>query len=71
MLEEIPSSCETCLRYKKVRPRPVVGFSLSSRFNEWVALDMKDIKENKILHLTDLFSKYSVAVRVPIKIYII
>ena len=67
MLEEIPSSCETCLRYKKVQPRPVVGFSLASRFNEWVALDMKDIKGNKILHLLDLFSKYSVAVRVPNK----
>ena len=34
MLEEIPSSCERCLRYKKVLPRPVVGFSLASRFNE-------------------------------------
>ena len=67
MLEEIPSSCETCLRYKKVQPRLVVGFSLASRFNEWVALDMKDIKGNKILHLIDLFSKYSVAVRVPNK----
>ena len=67
MLEEIPSSCETCLRYKKVQPRSVVGFSLASRFNEWVALDMKDIKGNKILHLIDLFSKYSVAVSVPNK----
>ena len=67
MLKEIPSSCETCLRYKKVQPRPVVGFSLASRFNEWVALDMKDIKGNKILHLIDLFSKYSFAVRVPNK----
>ena len=28
---------------------------------------MKDIKGNKILHLIDLFSKYSVAVRVPNK----
>ena len=67
MLEEIPSSCETCLRNKKVQPRPVVGFSLASRFNEWVALDMKDVKGNKILHLIYLFSKYSVAVRVPNK----
>ena len=64
MLEEIPLSCETCLRYKKVQPRPVVGFSLASRFNEWVDLDMKHIKGNKILHLIDRFSKYSVAVRV-------
>ena len=67
MLEEIPSSCETYLRNKKVQPKPVIGFSLASRFNEWVALDMKDIKGNKILHLIDLFSKYSVAVRVPNK----
>ena len=50
-----------------MQPRPVVGFSLASRFNEWVALDMKHIKGNKILHLIDLFSKYSVAVKVPNK----
>ena len=50
-----------------MQPRPVVEFSLASRFNEWVVLDMKDIKGNKILHLIDLFSKYSVAVRVPNK----
>ena len=67
MFKEIPSSCETCLRYKKVQPRPAVGFSLASRINEWVALHIKDIKGNKILHLIDLFSKYSVAVRVPNK----
>ena len=67
MLEVIPSSCETCLRYKMVQPRPVVGFSFASRFNEWVALNMKDIKWNKILHLIDLFSKYSVALKVPNK----
>ena len=67
MLEELPSTCEICLRHKKTPPRPVVGFSLASRFNEWVAMDIKEIKGQKVLHLIDLGTKYSISVRIPNK----
>ena len=67
ILVEFPSTCDICQRYKKAEPRTVVGFSLATVFNETVAMDLKDIKEHKILHLVDLATKYSVAVKIPNK----
>ena len=65
--EEFPSNCDICLKLKRAEPRPVVGFSLATTFNETVALDLKDIRGHKILHLVDLATKYSVAVKIPNK----
>ena len=67
ILGEFPSFCDFCQRYKRAEPRPIVGFSLATEFNETVAMDLKDIKEHKILHLIDLATKYSVAVKIPNK----
>ena len=58
---EITSSCEICCKYKRTKPRPVVGFSLAKRFNQTVAMDIKEIKGQKVLHLVDHFTRYSVA----------
>ena len=44
-----------------------MGFSLGTTFNETVALDLKDIQGHKILHLVDVATKYSVAVKIPNK----
>ena len=62
--EEFPASCDICLTLKRAEPRPIVGFSLATTFNETVALDLKDIQGYKILHLVDVATKYSVAVRI-------
>ena len=67
ILQECPSSCDFCLRYKKVEPRPVVGFSLGSYFNETVSMDIKEIESNKVLHMIDHGTRYSVAVRLHSK----
>ena len=64
ILVEFPSFCDFCQRYKRAEPRPIVGFSLATEFNETVAMDLKDIKEHKILHLIDLATKYSVAIKI-------
>ena len=53
MLEEFPSNCKICIQYKKVEPRFVVGFPLVTRFNELVAMDIKEIRGHKVLHLVD------------------
>ena len=37
ILKEIPNSCGVCIRYKKTEPRPIVGFSLVTHFNESLA----------------------------------
>ena len=44
ILENIISSCEICLRYKKAPPRPVVGLSMAHTFNETIAMDLKEWK---------------------------
>ena len=50
-LQEIPNSCKICIRYKRIEPRPIIGFSLGLYFNERVAMDIKEMDGNKVLHL--------------------
>ena len=49
----LDDKCSICLKYKKPKSRAVVGFSLARDFNETVAMDVKQIKNNCILHLID------------------
>ena len=51
IFKELPNSCEVCIRYKRTEPRPIVGFSLGTHFNESIAMDIKEINGNKALHL--------------------
>jgi transposase InsO family protein len=67
MLEDLPDSCEICQRYKKASPRPVVGLSLATKFNETVAMDIKEILGHKVLHMIDHGTRYSVAARISNK----
>ena len=43
MIDKITNECDTCKRFKKAPPRPVVGMPLASEFNETVAMDIKFI----------------------------
>ena len=67
ILQTLPSSCEVCIRYKKTEPKPIVRFTLGSYFNENVAMDIKEISGNKVLHLVDHATRYSVGVRISSK----
>ena len=67
ILQVLPNSCEICIHYKKTKPRPIVGFTLGSYFNENIAMDIKEINSNKVLHLIDHASRYSVGIRIPSK----
>ena len=67
ILNEFPSQCDVCRKYKKACPKPIVGFPLANTFNEVVAMDLKEIKGHKVLHLIDHATRYSVAVKVPNK----
>ena len=40
-IKEISKNCKTCKTYAKPCPRPVVGFSHASKFNETIAMDLK------------------------------
>ena len=61
LVKDVPSQCEVCQRFKKAKPKPIVGMPLASTFNELVAMDIKEIKGNKILHMIDHATRYSVA----------
>ena len=72
ILRKLSLMCPTSVRYKKTKkkntaPRPVVGFSLGTHFNQMVARDIKEIKGHKMLHLIDHVTRYSVGVRLPSK----
>ena len=66
-MQVLPNSSEICIRYKKTEPRPIVGFTLGSYFNKNIAIDIKEINSNKVLHLIDHATRYSVRVRIPSK----
>ena len=38
-IKELDTKCEICLKYKKSKPRPIVGFPLAKSFNETIAMD--------------------------------
>ena len=43
-----PSLCDICIKNNKVEFSPVVGFSLATKFNERVAMDIKEIKGSSV-----------------------
>ena len=61
IIDEISENCEICLKYKKVKPRPVVGLSRGRYFNDIVAMDLKKLHECTILHMIDMATRYSSA----------
>ena len=61
-LKKVDDSCEICLRYKKSRPRPIVGLFMAKSFNEPVGMDLKQWPSNPpvwFLHLVDHATRYS------------
>ena len=62
LLEEINKSCDLCKRYAKTPPRPVVGLPMATHFNETVAMGLKQWNGRWILHIIDMWSRYTVSV---------
>ena len=60
-VEEVTENCDVCKKYKRSPPTPVVSLSLASRFNEVVAMDLIEVHGKYVLHLIDLFARYSAA----------
>ena len=59
IVKELDEKCDICLRYKKPKSRPVVGFSLAHDFNETVAMDLKPFRNVYIFHMIDHATRYS------------
>ena len=63
LVDEVTTTCETCVKYKKPRHKPIVAMSMGSTFNETVAMDLK-VWDNGIyfLVLVDIATRFCQAV---------
>ena len=58
--ENVIQSSDTCIRFKKAPPKPVVGLSKAKDFNETISLDLHEINsEIYYFHTIDEFTRYS------------
>jgi len=68
-VEECCDQCVFCNKYRQPKPRPIVGMPKAQRFNEVIAMDLKEVIKGKlwILHVVDLATRYTVAVLIESK----
>ena len=66
-IDSVSSSCQTCQRFQRASPRPIVGLPMATKFLETVALDIKFYDTKPILHLIDLCTRLSAAAVMPNK----
>ena len=66
-IKKVEETCQTCLRFKKPSPKPIVTFPLSQNFNDSVAMDLKFYEGKPILHLIDHCTRFSAASVIPSK----
>lgn len=59
--EEMSSSCEICMKYRKTPSRPIVSVNNAREFNKVVALYLKEYKKKDIyfLHMVDMATRFS------------
>ena len=67
MLEKIVGGCEGCIKRKRKPDRPAVAMPAATDFNQKVAMDLSFYKGKTILHLVDMFTRYSISVVVKNK----
>lgn len=62
-VEKCCDECSFCLKYRKPKPRPIIGFPKAQEFNGCVSMDLKEVTKGKvwILHLIDEATRYTAA----------
>ena len=62
IINSISEKCEVCKRFKRTPCRPAVCLPLATKFNQVVAMDLKQFRPGiYFLHFIDLFTRYSLA----------
>ena len=58
--KDVAENCDTCNKYKRNKPRPVVAAPLSKNFNDVIAMDLKILLHQKlyIIYFIDLFTRF-------------
>ena len=62
MIDKVSTECEICIKYNRNNARPCVGFPLATRFNECVAMDLKQWSfKDKVwlIHIIDHLTRFS------------
>ena len=69
LIKEVSEECEVCEKYRKPKPRSIVGMPLAREFNEVVCMDLFEFQTKKVwvLHFIDAFSRRSNAVFIKTK----
>ena len=62
ILLTIEENCQLCKSYTKTPPLPVVSLPMAHEYNEKVAMDLKQLKGRWILHMIDMWARYTVSV---------
>jgi transposase InsO family protein len=60
-------NCQICKQFKKTPARPVVAMPMAKEFNEAVCMDLKKWKNLWILHIIDMYSRYTRSIPVSRK----
>ena len=66
-IRKVSDICMICFEYKRPSLRPVVGLLMATKFNELVAMDLKMLDRQWILHLIDHVERFLAAVFVSSK----
>ena len=68
-IENVLQSCDTCIRFKQIPPRPAVGLAKAKDFSETVSIDLYEIHTGLYyFHMMDEFSRYNNAVVIKNKL---
>ena len=62
IVEKVVNLCETCIKFRKPSPRPIVAFSNADDFNDTVSPDLHQLQPGLwYMHMIDKFTKFSAA----------
>ena len=61
IIEQINEKCELCKVYAQTPSRPEVGLAMASKFNEKVAMNLKQWNGRWILHIIDMWLRYTMS----------
>ena len=67
-ITRVTETCETCQRYRKPRPRPIVSMPMATSFNDTVSADLKAWRGDYFFVLVDMSSRYCQAVVIKNKL---
>ena len=58
----LTEKCEICKIYTKTPTRPVEGMAIAKRFNERMAMNLKQRNSHWLLYIIDVWSRYTLSV---------